>query len=49
MVLAASSYPSDFPQHMKLAHVPESRQREPGVLYAPASLLFVPAAMSSQS
>lgn len=26
MVLAASSYPSDFPQHMKLAYVPESRQ-----------------------
>jgi restriction system protein len=26
MILAASSYPSDFPQHMKLAYVPESRQ-----------------------
>ncbi len=26
MVLAASSYPRDFPQHAKLAYVPESRQ-----------------------
>ena len=26
MVLAASSYPTDFPQHVKLAYVPESKQ-----------------------